>query len=162
MAVLVRIVVDGKLVASGLQNLRKKIPLIGRQQIYNVMTRSKKRLSKPGDRPTYPIPWDSIKQKIKVLILLKTVLHELPYRRRNIYVKAFKIVKEKDGYSLENDSDRAQFMGGDADGQGQSRIHRGRWPVIREVIDEEFEKLPRAVVRHIQLVAKESGFETGE
>lgn len=155
---LIKVKVEGKLVKQGLQNLSAEIPKIGRNQIYQVMVRSKKELRKEVPRPTYPIQWDSPRQKIKVIILLRYVLG-MPYQRRGIYQKAFNIEKNEDGYTLVNESERAVYLSGDADGQGQSRIHRGRWPLMRDVVDNEMTKLPTAVVAHIVIVAKEQGFD---
>jgi hypothetical protein len=150
---------NAKVVKKSLQDLGAEIPKVGRLQIYNVMVRSKARLSKPGKKPTYPIKWDSLRQKIKVLIILRYVLREMPYRRRDLYRKAFRIIKQEEGYDLANDMDRASAISGDAEGKGQSRIFQGRYPIMREVIDEEMEKLPTAVVAHLQIVAKQKGFE---
>lgn len=155
----IRTVIDGKLVAQGLQNLSKEIPKIGRNQIYQVFVRSLKKLRKPGKRPTYPIPWVSIRQKIKVLILLKHVLG-IPYKRTGLYQKQFVINRlGNSGYELVNQSERATYIGGDADGAGQTRPFVGRYPIVRKVVDTEFKKLPSAVVQHIVLVAKEQGFD---
>jgi hypothetical protein len=41
-------------------------------------------------------------------------------------------------------------------------MNKGRYPIMREVIDEEMQKLPSAVVAHIQLVAEQKGFKSGQ
>jgi hypothetical protein len=153
----IKLVVDGKLVRSSLQDLSAEIPKIGTAQIYRAMVRARSKLRKKASRPTYPIPWDNIKQKIKVIILLKQT-NNLPYRRKGDYNKGFVVVKTENGYELVNNTEKASFIGGDAEGKGQSRIFRERYPLIRSVVDTEFEKVPSAVVEHIQLVAKEKGF----
>jgi len=154
----IRVKSDAKLVRAGLQDLAKAIPQVGRLQIYQVMVRSRTRLKKPGKRVKYPVPWDNVKQKIKVIIMLKAA-NNLPYRRTGNYGNAFTITKLDDGYELGNTLDEADFVGGDAEGKNQSRIFRGRYPIMREVVDEEFKKLPSAVVEHLILVAAEKGLE---
>jgi len=156
----VHVKIDSKLVAKGMQDLGAEIPKIGRLQIYQVVLRSRTRLRKPGKKVHYPVQWDSPRQKIKVIILLKYVLKQLPYKRTEGYQQGFTIVKQKEGYDLDNATYRAKHIGGDADGLGQSRIFRGRYPLIRKVVDDEFAKLPAAVVEHIQIVGKQKGFKT--
>lgn len=156
---MIRVTVDGKLVKKSLQNLEAEIPKIGTQQIYNTMLRARKRLKKPGARMTYPVPWSSVKQKIKVIIILKHVLNQMPYVRTGGVQQAFSIVKQKDGYDLVNETTRVGYLYGDAEGKGQIRMARGRYPLMREVVDEEFDKLPTAVVAHIIIAAKEQGFD---
>jgi hypothetical protein len=157
----IRVTSNAKLVAKSLQDLGAEIPKVGRQQIYNVALRSRTILRKPGKKSKRPVPWDSIRQKIKVLIILRYVLKEMPYRRRGIYNKAFNIVKQPNGYDIINEQERATYISGDADGKGQSKIFRGRYPIMRNVIDQEMDKLPTAVVAHIELVAQKKGLGSG-
>jgi len=157
----IQVKVDGKLVKQGLQKLSKKIPEIGRNQIYQVVLRSRTRMRKPAPRPTYPIPWDSLRQKIKVLIILRYSLGGPPYRRTDTYRNSFVIQKLQQGYALTNESDRATHLTGDAEGVGQIRMARGRYLIMRKVIDEEMLKLPSAVVEHIKIAAAEQGFKSG-
>lgn len=147
---------SAKIVRQGLEDLEDEVPKIGRNQIYHALKRARGRLVKPGKRVNYPIRWDSPRQKIKVIIMLK-LADNLPYRRRGDYQKGFHIVKLDDGYQLDNDSTQAVYVGGDADGRHQSRIFRGRYPVIRETVDEEVGKIPSATVQHLITVAAKKG-----
>jgi len=147
---------DSKLVRKGLEDLGAAIPKVGAYQIYRTLQKAKVRLKKPGKKVVYPINWDNPRQKIKVIIMLKKD-NNLPYRRQGDYQQGFKIIKAPNGYDLVNDLEKASFIGGDAEGQGQSKIFRGRYPIVRQVIDEEFAKLPSAVVEHLIRTAKDKG-----
>ncbi len=152
----VHVKADTRLVRKGLQDLGAEIPKVGKLQIYQVMRRSKARLTKKGKRVTYPVPWDNIRQKIKVILMLKAA-NNLPYRRKGDYQRGFKIIQIRDGYDLINENPNAEYIGGNARGKRQSRIFKGRYPIVREVVEEEAAKLPGAVVQHIKLVTKQKG-----
>ena len=151
---------NAKIVKKGLQDLAAEIPRVGRLQIYRVMLRARSRLRKPGKAVKRPVPWDSVRQRVKVMIILRYVLKEMPYRRRGNLQKAFVIRNLKNGYELENQLERAGYIYGDAEGKGQTRLFRGRYPIMRKVLDEEFDKLPTAVVAHLELVARQKGLQS--
>lgn len=156
----IRAKANTKIVRKGLQDLSAEIPKIGRQQIYKTLTTARSRLKRKVAKPTYPIPWDNPRQKVKVIIMLK-LAGNLPYRRSGDYVQGFQVVRVEGGYDLINSTAKAVYIGGDADGQGQSRIFRGRYPLIRSVVDEEVGKLPSEVVANLDIAVKQKGFESG-
>lgn len=131
-------------VRQGLEDLDKAIPDIGRKRIYAAMVRIRRRLAAHVRRPTYPIDWDSDKQRRFVLALLRRQ-GNLPYRPTGRYEKNWQIVKQENGYSIENDTGFAKYLSGDFRGQSQSHIHEGRRVLMVRAVEEEAQDLPEQV-----------------
>lgn len=147
---------NAELVRQGLEDLDKAIPDIGRKRIYAATVRMRRRLAAHVRRPTYPIDWDSEKQRRFVLALL-TRQGNLPYRPTGRYEKNWKIVKQQNGYSIENDAVQARYLSGDFRGQGQSHIHEGRRPLTVRVVEEEVQDLPQDIDDHISYYGRGLG-----
>jgi hypothetical protein len=146
--------VDGQLVRQGLQNLGDEIPKIGRLQIYRTAQAIQKRMKQSGAKPSGPIPWVSKKQR-QAFYASDGFGGGIPHRRTDQYVDAWKIEPLGDtGYQVNNRSKGAPFIGGNAYGQRQSPIHQGRWPLFRDVADEETRKLPEEIAKEIRVVAR--------
>ena len=143
----------------GLEHLRQEIPNIGAQRIYETLKRAQDQLKKPGRKPTYPIQWDSERQR-RASFATDGFGRGIPTKRSNAYIKAWKIrrnpssQKVQAGYSLINDSLYARYVGGSAYGDGQSRIHQGRWPLVRDVMERQVAKLPKSIEDNIGMVAR--------
>lgn len=149
--------VDGRLVRTGLQNLDAEIPQIGRLQIYRTAMNIRKGMQVRGPRPGYPIQWDSVKQQ-KAFFASKGFGGGIPHARTDFYIKSWRVERAGDiGYRLVNDSPGAKYIGGDAYGQGQSKIHRGRWPLFRDESDKEIQELPGNIAKEILVVARRNG-----
>lgn len=134
--------VRGQLVRMGLQNLKAEIPQIGRRQIRVRMDRMKRRMEAyPPERPG---------QK---------------YVRTGQMFYSWRIMpSERNGYTLENFATRRgvnypSFVVGNAYGQGQAWMHRGRWELLRDVVEEELQDLPDAIRTEIVMVARRHGLE---
>lgn len=127
---------DGEVVRKGLEDLKAQLPKISRQRIRTVMNRIVRRMQQyPSERP---------KQK---------------YRRTGNFFYHWKIEEIDRGYSVENTAQKrgktyGQYVVGDAYGSRQAWMHAGRWPVFRDVVDEEMEKLPEEIEDDIQMVAR--------
>jgi hypothetical protein len=113
-------------------------------------------MGKPGRKPSYPIRWDSEKQR-RAYFATDGFGGGIPYRRTGEYEQGWKLEALDNGYRLSNDSKAAQYVGGDAYGVVHSGIHSGRWAVYRDVVDEEIEKLPDAIEQEIRMVARRKG-----
>jgi hypothetical protein len=149
--------VHGELVRKGLQNLADEVPKIGRLQIYQTSLRIRTGMRQPGAKPTHPINWASVKQ-LKAFYASEGFGGGIPHRRTDEYVNGWVIEPIGDqGYMLVNKTAGAQYIGGNAYGQMQSPIHRGRWPVFRDVADREVEKLPQEINEQIKMVARREG-----
>ena len=122
-----------RLVRQGLQNLRAEIPKIGRLRIYETAERIMRKMQK------YP-----------------------PTRQGQRYIRTFRfrdswtIARADNGNVLSNRAPYAIFVVGNAYGQGQARVHVGRWPLFRDVADAEVERLPKTIQENIAMVARRS------
>jgi hypothetical protein len=147
-----------ELTRQGLQNLGADIPKIGRMGIYRTMQRISKRLKKPGAPIFYPVNWDTPLQR-RAFFATDGFGRGIPTGRSGEYQEGFQIVGLPDGYQLVNHAPGAGYIGGDFEGQGQSRIHMERWPLIFEIANEELDKLPDDVLAELRLGAANYGFD---
>lgn len=148
---------NAPLVAQGLQDLTAEIPKVGRLQIYRTMQRVQKRMRKPGKKSTRPVRWDSKAQRI-AYFASDGFGRGIPTKRTNEYVNGWELVKLENGYGVQNLLPQAKFIGGGPLGGGQSRIHRERWELFREVVVQETEALPQEVQDEVQILIKQKGF----
>lgn len=152
---------NAQLVAKSLEDLSFEIPKISKGRIYGRVTRAKERITKyPAEwAGTLPKNWfKSDRQRRKVFALLNE--GKIPYVRTYAYRDAWQAVNVPDGYRLSTSGrggNYAKWVGGDAYGDNQAKIHQGRWPVARDVIDEELEKLPQEVQEHLTMAARRRG-----
>ena len=146
-------------VRQGLEDLKKDIPAIGAQRIYNAMLKAQAALKKPGKRVRYPIWWESEKQR-RAYFATNGFGKGIPYKRTGAYNAGFVIRKTPNssrasvGYSLSNRTGYAKHVGGSADGTGQSTIHLTRWALIRDALDKAVSGLREDVQAHITMVAR--------
>ncbi len=140
--------VNGQLVRHGLQNLGDEIPKVSRLVIYRRAQAIQQAMKKPGPRPTYPINWDSERQR-KAYFATKGFGKGIPYRRTGDYTDQWKLDKLGEiGYRVSNFSLAARHVGGDIFGKS-SNIHKGRWPNFRRTIDTELQNLPEDIRKEI-------------
>lgn len=147
----------GELVRQGAQNLEAEVPQVGRRQIRTVMDRIKRRMEAyPAERPG--------QSKTGSHPILGTTYTAVRYKRTGKLGRSWRIEKAgNSGYIIRNDArDKrrrayGRYVVGDAYGTGQAWMHRGRWQVLRDVADEEVAKLPPAVEREIEMVARRAG-----
>lgn len=121
----------------------------------------------PGEKPTYPIQWDTKKQRKAFFATKGTFIRgyagpsRIPTKRTNAYIKGWKIFKTADGYDLGNPLAHSRYIGGTSRSKKrQSRIHRGRWQLFKDAIDNTVKKLPKAVKTALKITARQEGFRT--
>lgn len=166
MATRIRVRVENaELVAKKLRDLTTEIPRLSRGEIYGRMIAARKRITKypPPFRGSQPFVSD--KQRRFFFYALHAGIIRVPYQRTGTYLSAWSITKTKDGYDLsgnasQNGRDYTKWVGGDAAGRSQARIHRGRWANARQVVDSEVEKLPPQIVTTVTSAARRHGFYT--
>jgi hypothetical protein len=91
-------------------------------------------LAEPAPGPEYPISWDSEKQR-RAFFATDGFGKGIPYERTGAYTSGFRVARvDLRAYALVNATPYASYVGGQARGFGQSRIHRGRWPIVRDVV----------------------------
>lgn len=147
-----------KVVRQGLANLRKKFPLVGREEMFELSRRIRRRMAVPAPKPDYPINWDTLRQR-KAFFATGGFGGGIPHKRkkRKGYPHSFRVIKIKDGYKINNSYPGAVYIGGDERGLGQSRIHAGRWPLFRREFDKEVSKMPKRLQRSLRDAAERDG-----
>lgn len=154
-------IVGAKLVRMGLQNLDREIPNIGAQQIYEAFQRAKERVTRYPPSPRR-VRWDSEKQRA-AFFATNGFGGGIPYMRTGTYGKSWIIrrnpraARAMAGYSLIGNARYSKYVGGDAYGTSQSRIHGNRWAKVRTSVEKEMKPLPGAIRAHITMVARRTG-----
>lgn len=146
-----------ELVRRGLEDIGNEIPKISRLRIYEMMQRVKKKLQAPAPKPSYPINWDSEKQR-RAFFATDGFSRGIPTKRTGRHEKGWNIVKLGLGYRMENTGPGAGFIYGDYAGQGQSKIHAGRWPLFQQSVEDEVQGLPPDIESHIGYYSRGKGF----
>lgn len=151
--------VNAHRVRQGLEDLKKDVPDIGAQRIYNAMLKAQAMLKKPGKRVRYPVWWESEKQR-RAFFATDGFGKGIPYKRTGAYNAGFVIRRTPNanrasvGYSLINPVLYAKYVGGGASGTGQSTIHLDRWTLIRDAMDQAVRGLREDVQEHITMIAR--------
>jgi hypothetical protein len=147
-----------ELVRKGLQDLEAEVPKIARLDIYDMMLDVRAIMRNPGLRPSYPIRWDSDKQRRFVLAMLREN-DNLPYRRTDELPKGWTIEKAGvNGYKLYNPATASVYVYGNFEGARQSRIHQGRHPVVQQIVEIALQRLPPDIEEHISYYGRQKGF----
>jgi hypothetical protein len=147
---------DEKVIA-GLRALGVQIIPLTQAEIKRDLETLKSKVSKPGSRPTYPINWDSEKQR-RAFFATKGFGGGIPYARTGRYENAWRISRSGSGFVLENPSPQSIYISGDENARGQSRIHRGRWPLWALLVDEHLDDTSKDAERAIEREAQRLGF----
>jgi hypothetical protein len=147
--------VSTDLVRQGLENL-KEGPRVGRRRMRTVMDRIKRIMQAYPAEPS----GQSVATGHPVLGKIYKPAKGR-YRRTGRLGHSWVINNLPDGYTIENNAARkgrpyAAYVVGDAYGQRQAKIHRGRWPVFRDVADKETANLPQEILDDLQMVARRS------
>jgi hypothetical protein len=111
--------------------------------------RVKTRMSEEGKPITYPVQWDSERQRRYVMAKLRKE-NNVPYRRTGLYAAGWKTERTAYGAKLSN-RHPAGAIGGTPSGW-QSRIHRGRWPYLLNVLFEELAKIPAEISNKFKVI----------
>ncbi len=147
-----------ELVKRRLQDFARDVPRIAKSTIYDAYRDALAKLRKPGKRVSYPVRWDSKRQQ-RAYFATGGFGHGIPYRRTGRYGDSWKLKAnegesgQRVGYTLISRLSYARFVGGMARGEGQSSIHKGRWQLFRDIIDDVRAKLPARVKDHLRRLA---------
>jgi hypothetical protein len=124
------------------QDLHSELPKIGRLKLRNVLMRIRAKMRGVGKKSSRPVKWDSDKQRA-AFFATDGFGRGIPTKRSGAYIRAWQVVQKENGFSLINRKPQAKYIGGNAYGLGQSRIHRGRWKLLKDATEEEIKKLPQ-------------------
>ncbi len=128
-----------ELVRKGLQDLSADIPRIGKQQIYRMEQTVVRRMK---DYWTINVP------------------PELPsYQRTGTLAGGYFISQTANGYKIQNNVPYTKYVVGNAYGLEQAWMHAkpGRHKLLRDVQEEEIEKLPPEIEKEISMIARRVG-----
>ena len=146
---------SAELVRKGLQDLGAEVPKIGKQTIYSRLEIAKRELNKPAKKITYPVNWDSEKQKIAYFAsggFGKGIPYISTGKSRNWVLEAL-----DRGWKLINKFAAAVYLFGDNLGNRQSNIHAGRRPIFRDVVEKQVSRLPKTIQENITVYIKRKG-----
>jgi len=127
------------LVRKGLQDLSAEIPKIGKLQIYRTEQTVVRRMKEYWTMNVPP---------------------ELPsYQRTGELAGGYVIIPTSSGYMIRNSVGHTVFVVGNAYGLEQAWMHAkpGRHKLLRDVNEEEVEKLPPEIEKEISMVARRVG-----
>jgi len=160
----IKITPPARLVARRFERLRRKIPVVSRKRLYDAAVYIRSQMKQEGDPVVYPIRWDSVKQR-KAFFASDGFGSGIPTRRSGEYQKNWQVIKSEgdDGYDVGNPLAHSKYIGGTARSVNrQSRIHKGRWPLFKEVIEKALYKYlrPKAIVEVLRTIARNEGFRT--
>ena len=114
------------------------------RQIYNKLLGIRNTLTKLGEKPpSYPprwVNWDSEKQR-RAFFATNGFGRGIPTSRTGTYARSWRVLKDGDGYMLDNPTPYAVYVGGDVEMSRQSRIHAGRWQLWAERLEQEINKI---------------------
>jgi len=133
--------------------IRKEIKQVNKTAAEKIL----EKMATPGKPITYPVQWDSPKQRRYVMWLLRST-NNLPYTRTDKHVKRWKIVNVRGGFSVVNTRKTTIYLSGNLKGKSQSRIHRGRWPLFADVIKATTRTLPKKIAAAIKQAVRKLGF----
>lgn len=134
------------------------VPAAGLYGLNATAKRIQRRMKVPGKPITYPVNWDSVRQMI-AYFASNGFGEGIPSRRKGRYEEGWQVRGIPNGVELGNRERSARFIGGLpsgndlSPGKKQSNIHKGRWPRLRPVVDEEVKQLPQDVIDRLRIEA---------
>lgn len=134
----------------GFEALSAGMDAAGDQVLSDAVESIKSQMSREGAPITYPVQWDSERQRRFVMWKLRKE-NNLPYRRTGKYVAAWTHERVPFGHALAN-RHPAGAIGGTPAGW-QSRIHRGRWPFLLKVLFDELANLPTRISEALKVLS---------
>lgn len=129
---------------TALERLRVLTPRESKADILDKLNKSKVVLSTPAPKPSYPINWDSEKQR-RAFFATDGFGGGIPYSRTGKGSKGWRVEETPEGGRLFNPYPQAVYVFGDENGNKQSRIHKGRWPLAKKTIDDLRKKMPPSI-----------------
>jgi hypothetical protein len=106
-------------------------------------------MQEPAPEPTYPINWDSPKQRA-AFFATNGFGGGIPHVRTGRYVGGWKSSPIKNGFKTYNLKKYAGYIAGDHFGKRQSRIHENRWNLFLAAADKFINLLPKKVLSGVR------------
>ena len=125
-----------------------------RDVLFETATNVKVRMAESGQPVTYPIQWDSERQR-RAYFATNGFGGGIPYRRTGAYERSWVAQRQPFGASL-HAPHPAGAIGGTPQGW-QSKIHRNRWNYLLKVLFEELAKIPQAIGNKFSVRSRDNG-----
>ncbi len=113
-----------------------------RDVLFDTASNVKTRMAEPGAPITYPVQWDSAKQR-NAYFASNGFGKGIPYKRTGAHGRSFSVERKPLGSTIHAPHPAGAVSGTPAG--WQSRIHRNRWIHIVKVLFEELAKIPDAI-----------------
>jgi len=126
-----------------------KVKRAGKKSLADVVENIRVRMSEEGKPITYPVKWDSDKQR-KAFFATDGFGRGIPTTRTDNYRLGWKVDSMPNGFLLSN-KHPAGAIGGMPDSGWQSRIHRGRWNYLPKIVGQELKKLIPSVLENLRV-----------
>jgi len=119
-------------------------------------------MREPGKPVTYPVQWDSEKQR-KAFFATDGFGNGIPYVRKGDYESGWKKAELPNGWSISNDHPAGAIggtlkgtsslfaQGGQALSSWQSKIHRGRWKSFLVVATQHISEMPKRIIERLKV-----------
>jgi len=129
--------VESKQVTQSLTKIGEAIPNVTNADIQAALEAAQAELQQPGKPISYPVHWDSEKQR-RAYFATDGFGAGIPYKRTGQYGAGWQVKQTGSGtareFTISNRVAYAKFVGGTAYGKDQSNIHKGRWQLAQEVV----------------------------
>jgi len=137
-----------------------KLPNGTMQVLEATAKRVQSRMNVEGQPVTYPVQWDSERQR-RAFFATKGFGKGIPYKRTFASSSAWQVKTFGDTVSLSapHPAGAVSGMPPANNGQGlfwQSRIHRGRWPFLQTELYAELARLPGELMEAVKITWNEA------
>jgi hypothetical protein len=143
-------------VVKQLERFNTRAPIIARFKLRDAVNQILRILRVPGQMPSYPIRWDSDRQR-RAFFATGGFGGGIPHVRKGFAIAGWKTQTLPNGYTIENKAQgwkgkaMAGYVWGPSAGKRMSRIHTGRWPLVRLVVMQIIRTLPAAIREALRL-----------
>lgn len=122
-------------------------------------------MREPGKPITYPVQWDSEKQR-RAFFATNGFGAGIPYKRTGAYVAGWTKTELPNGWQVSNQHPAGAIggtlqgkpsllaQGGSALSTWQSRIHRGRWKSFLVVATQRVSEMPKRFIERLRIKTK--------
>jgi hypothetical protein len=117
--------------------------------------RVQKRMNVEGDEITYPVNWDSAKQR-RAWFATNGFGKGIPYQRTFGSASTWQVQTFAGGVSLSAPHPAGAVSGMPNRNWWQSRIHRGRWPWLKTELYAELARLPAEIMDALTIAWNEA------
>jgi hypothetical protein len=149
-----RIVLSFPNVRDFFTRLFEKFKRAGRDSLAETVEEIRREMSVEGKPVTYPIQWDSERQR-RAYFATNGFGRGIPYVRQGSYIRGWQVRSFPEGYELSN-KHPAGAVGGTMPSSNpwQSRIHKNRWNNIFTVTSNALRKLSSRVRQKLRVIIR--------